>query len=281
MAVQLSEAFKKVAIQNYIVGAKAIPLAFEVQLYWPDPDYLKARAQNWYKRYGFNSEQEFESFWSKYGNKVKLKWLQASAADFPSYEEYVRQAELASVKLTLAHGTGEVWPQRNADIAYKPILRVTTADGRTWDFDVARYEAQAATRLPPRRVFYNILRLASSPLVTSIETISTSNPKAFGGGQFELFTEWIISNRIPLTLDKIPNISGFDHPPLWPPPYSGTLTGGTTTGGTATGSTTTGSTTTGGTTTTEGTTTTAVVKSALPYVAIGAGVLLLLWAMKK
>jgi len=276
MAVQLSEASKKMAIQNYIVEVKAIPLAFEVQLYCAYPDYLTARAQNWYKRYGFNSEQEFESFWSKYGNKVKLKWLQASAADFPSYEEYVRQAELASVKLTLAHGTGEVFPQRNADIAYKPILRVTTVDGRTWDFDLTRNED-----LPPRRAFYNILRLASSPLVTSIETISTSNPKAFGGGQFELFTEWIISNRIPLILDKLPNITGFDHPPLWPPPYSGTLTGGTTTGGTATGSTTTGSTTTGGTTTTEGTTTTAVVKSALPYVAIGAGVLLLLWAMKK
>jgi hypothetical protein len=258
----------------------------------------------WYKWYGFLTEQEFDTFWATYGNKIKLLWPEASPAQFSSYAEYTQKAPLASVKKALSsnynyRGTFINTPRK----IFGNVVKIKTSDGRIWEFDLNKPVGNPhggffhgyTVWMPTYKAFWDILRIATSPLVVSIEASTAESKNALGPGEFELFVHWIMQNRLPIALAPIPNIAAEEQPPFMPPPYvvttGGTTTGGTTnrgtttsgatTGGTTTGGTTSGGTTTGGTTTTGGATTTAVVKSALPYVAIGAGVLLLLWAMKK
>jgi hypothetical protein len=251
------------------------------------PSLLTIKISPWYKWYGFNTEQEFDTFWATYGNKIKLFWPEVSPSEFSSYEEYQQKAPLLSVKRALSASYSFRGTFINTPKMFGKVLRIKTSDGRTWEFDLnqSTYVNNAFTYnitnvwLYTHRALWDILRLATSPLVVSIEASSSASANALGPGSFNLFVLWIMQNRLPLTLTPIPNVPDDQQPPLMPPPYVVTL-GGTTTGGT-TGGATTGGTTTGGATTTGGTTTTAVVKSALPYLAIGAGVLLLLWAMKK
>jgi hypothetical protein len=265
----------------------------------------------WYKTYGFNTEQEFEQWWAKYGAKLKLKFPQLPASQYASYEEYVKKQLLDSAK------RGFQSPSR---CLLGKSLKIKTADGKTWTFDTADFDLYNRSRcrgllgkytLPgtiftyrntpdggPADDLYALCWLATSPLIVSIEAsdeairmpiepLEKSADEAIKLGQrnivsglaFPHFWLWIMSGRIPLTLTAISrDFPVAQHPPVVPPPYPitpGTLQSPPTTEGTTTGSTTTGGTSTGGTTTT------AAIKSALPYVAIGAGVLLLLWAMKK
>jgi hypothetical protein len=302
----------------------------------------------WYKKYGFNTEQEFEQWWAKYGAKLKLNFPTVSAGQYSSYQEYLQREAIDRAKRAF---------QSPSHCLFGKSLKIKTADGKTWTFDAAEidvYPRKTLCRGPlgeyklaknrgvnikypspgggPEDELYALCWLATSPLIVSIEAsdevikiplnvegipqeaIELGKKNIVYGHAFPQFWIWIMSGRLPLTLTVISKDFPMDqHPPVVPPPYAitpstsqtppptggtttggtttggtttgGTTTGGTTTGGTTTGGTTTGGTTTGGTTTggttTGGTTTTAVVKSALPYVAIGAGVLLLLWAMKK
>jgi hypothetical protein len=279
---------------------------------WTQPSKLP-----WYKNYGFNTEQEFEQWWAKYGGKLKLKFPAVSASAYSSYEEYLQKQAIDSVKRAF---------QSPSPCLFGKSLKIKTSDGKTWTFLTAyqdvyyKWHCRGLLGDPrkgtanPTDELYALCWLATSPLIVSIEASDQviEVPTRYGrpiyeealklgqqgivtGYIFPAFWIWIMSGRIPLTLTQISKDFPMDqHPPVVPPPYSitpgtvqsspatgGTTTGGTTSGGTSTGSTTTGGTTTEGTTTTGGTTTTAVVKSALPYLAIGAGVLLLLWAMKK
>jgi hypothetical protein len=277
-----------------------------VVYFWPNAGYAVCLpysiiVEPWYKWYGFNTEQEFDTFWATYGNKIKLFWPEVSPSKFSSYEEYQQKAPLLAVKQALSTLYGFKGILSTTPKMFGKVLRIKTSDGRTWDFDLNKttyvnnwftYDITDVW-LYTYKALWDIFRLATSPLVVSIEALSSQSQNALYPHHFNLFVQWVMQNRLPLTLTPIPNVPSDQQPPLMPPPYVGTLagtttggttggatTGGTTTGGTTTGGTTTGGTTTGGTTT-GGATTTAVVKSALPYVAIGAGVLLLLWAMKK
>jgi hypothetical protein len=265
----------------------------------------------WYKNYGFNTEQEFEQWWAKYGAKIKLKFPAVSAGQYPSYEEYLQKQSIDSAKKAFQSPSAGLFGKN---------LQIKTSNGTTWTF--VTWDRRAALygdyiglfRSNPADALYALCWLAASPLIISIEAsdqvielpyiydVVRSFQKIVELGRagivraeaFPAFWIWIMSGRIPITLTQIDvNFPLADHPPVVPPPYpitpsvssSSPTTGGTTSGSTTTGGTTAGGTTTGGTsiggTTTGSTTTTAVVKSALPYVAIGAGVLLLLWAMNK
>jgi len=259
----------------------------------------KPRGLPWYKNYGFNTEQEFEQWWAKYGSKLKLKFPAVSPGQYASYEEYLQKHELDSAKRAFASPSPGLF-------GYS--LKIKTSDGKTWTFVTGyldrffTWQYQNLTE-DPADGLYALCWLATSPLIVSIEASDQpiELPNVLRGkgaydellrmgqngiverGAFAAFWIWIMSGRLPLTLTQISSNFPMDqHPPVVPPPYpitpatvqSSPTTGGTTTGGTTSGGTPTGGTTTGGTTT-------AAVKSALPYLAIGAGVLLLLWAMKK
>ena len=268
----------------------------------------KPRGLPWYKNYGFNTEQEFEQWWAKYGSKLKLKFPAVSPGQYASYEEYLQKHELDSAKQAF---------RSPSPCLFGYSLKIKTSDGKTWTFSTS-YRTRFHTWQCigptvgkkdeiyepgyPEDGLYALCWLATSPLIVSIEASDQPiafpymyDPKTYDQllqmgqngiverGAFAAFWIWIMSGRLPLTLTQISSNFPMDqHPPVVPPPYpitpatvqSSPTTGGTTTGGTTSGGTPTGGTTTGGTTT-------AAVKSALPYLAIGAGVLLLLWAMKK
>jgi hypothetical protein len=280
-----------------------LPFAIPLALGHPSLYLRPEKPRPWYKWYGFLTEQEFNAFWATYGNKIKLLWPKVSPAQFSSYEEYTQKAPLASVKTALSINYSYLGSFGQTPKFFGKVVKITTSDGRIWEFDLNKYVRSPGGGfshgyemwIPTYKALWDIFRIATSPLVVSIEASTAESKNALGPGEFELFVYWIMQNRLPIALAPIPNIAAEEQPPAMPPPYvvtaGGTTTGGTTTGGTTssgattggttTGGTTIGGTTTGGTTTTGGATTTAVVKSALPYVAIGAGVLLLLWAMKK
>jgi len=279
-----------------VFGQFAIPLALGHPSLYSRPE----KPRPWYKWYGFLTEPEFDTFWATYGNKIKLLWPEVSPTQFSSYEEYQQKAPLASVKKALSSNYNYRGVFINTPGIFGKIVKIKTSDGRIWEFDLNKYVNKPHVGffqgygiwMPTYKALWDILRIATSPLVVSIEASTKESKNALGPGEFELFVLWIMQNRLPITLAPIPNIAAEEQPPAMPSPYIATTggiastgtTGSTTTGGATTGGTTTGGATTGGTTTagtTTGGTTTAVVKSALPYLAIGAGVLLLLWAMKK
>jgi hypothetical protein len=268
---------------------------------WPftAPGFLTADQLRslWYKYYGFNSEQEFDSFWQRYGSKIRLKWLQAPAPNFATYQEYQqwvqRHTNLANIKWTFYRAllNPPTWSDPNyvdASTAYQPAIMVKTTDGRTWNFWLPRQGGQGGVAvngdvrstqwkgIHPQRVLYNILRLASSSLVTSIDVLPSMPKYAYYPEHFELFTNWIASGRIPITLTGLSGVPPVEQPSFTPPPVSAppvttppTTTPPTTTPPTA-GETPPTPPSIGG----PGATPSA--KSILPYVAIGAGALVLL-----
>ena len=249
----------------------------------------------WYKIYGFNTEQEFEQWWAQYGAKLKLKFPAASPGQYSSYEEYLQKQAIDSAKKAF---------QSPSNNLFGKTLKIKTSGGRTWTFITNSYDRYGGSYRSiglsgdARNDLYALCWLATSPLIVSIEAsdevielpdtrwlrnydllLQMGQQGIVERGAFPAFWIWIMSGRIPLTLTQINRTFPLDqHPPVVPPPYPitpGTPQSPPTTEGTTTGGTTPGGTSTGGTTTT------AAIKSALPYVAIGAGVLLLLWAMKK
>jgi hypothetical protein len=252
----------------------------------------------WYKYYGFNTEQEFEQWFKRYGTKLKLKYPHVSAASYASYQEYLAREAIDRAKKAFQSPSPDLFGR---------TLKITTSNGKTWRFVLRKYHVLGPFARA-RDALYALCWLATSPLVTSIEasdeetwlppntmrdrlerTLALGQQGVVESTAFPVFWMWIVSGRIPLTLTLIEkNFPRADHPPLLPPPFIATSTTatpslpGTTPAGTQpSGTTSTVTTQPPGTTPTSETAATTAVKSILPYVAIGAGVLLLLWAMKK
>jgi hypothetical protein len=244
----------------------------------------KKRLNDWYRDYGFNTEEEFDRFWQQYGSKISLRWRQAPLKSFSTYEEYQKftqqAADLINVKWTLYRGLvgGPVFSRDDPNYAYldpvkayQPGIQVKTSDGRIWNFWLPEQSGEGNTAvngkiifmkwqgIKPQRAFYNMLRLISSPLVIWIGVYPWETKYAYPPEQFETFVQWITSGRIPISLTALPGVPPTEQPSTTPPPVSAPPVTTPPTPPSAGG---------------PGATPSA--KSILPYVAIGAGALVLL-----
>jgi hypothetical protein len=236
--------------------------------------FLTMSVPIWYKTYGFNTEQEFEAWCSKYGKKLKLWWPSVSPGNYSSYEEYLQRAEIDAIKAGFRSPSSRLFGRS---------LKITTTDGKSWTFNLewqnqagAWADSHGIFGLSPVEALYSLCWLASSPLVSSIEaldiSIYTGYPNLLDASYYGLLWIWIMTGKIPLTITQIPNVSWSNHPPLVPPPMLPASMSSTQPAGTTTPSTSQPSGTTAAVTS---------IQTILPYAAIGAGVILLLWAMTK
>jgi hypothetical protein len=240
----------------------------------------KKRLIDWYKDYGFNTEEEFDRFWQQYGSKIRLRWREAPLKRFGTYEEYQKftqqEADLINVKWTLYRGLigGPVFSRDDPNYAYldpvkayRPGIQVKTSDGKIWNFWLPDQSGEGNFAfngeikfmkwqgIKPQRAFYNMLRLISSPLVIWIGVYPWETKYAYQPEQFETFVQWIISGRIPISLTALPGVPPTEQPSTTPPPVSALPVTTPSAGGSGA---------------------TPSAKSILPYVAIGAGALVLL-----